>query len=105
MVNAALHSNLHTRLVHLGIPVSFQSIVINALETGGVPTSGHSAGAGGAAAAGQGQGQLVNEVIDAAYAAFRHGLHQVLWLSAALVFASGLLALFTLRTKARSADA
>lgn len=103
MVNAALHSNLHTRLVHLGIPVNFQSIVINALETGGVPTSGHSAGAGGAA--GAGNGQLVNEVIDAAYAAFRHGLHQVLYLSAGLVFASGLLAVLTLRSRARRADA
>jgi EmrB/QacA subfamily drug resistance transporter len=103
LVNAALHSDLHSRLVHLGIPISFQSIVINAVETGKVPTSGHSAGAGGAA--GAGNGKLVNEVIDAAYAAFRHGLHDALYLSAALVFAAGLLAAFTLHSRARSADA
>ncbi|MBO0693695.1 MAG: MFS transporter, partial [Acidimicrobiaceae bacterium] len=104
LVNAAIHSDLHSRLVHLGIPVNFQSIVIRAIETGGVPSSGHKAGAGGGAA-GAGNGKLVDEVINAAYGAFRTGLHEALYLSAGLVFAAGVLAVITLRSRAPSADA
>ena len=105
LVNAAIHSDLHTRLIHLGIPLNFQSIVINAIETGGVPSSGHHA-AGGAAsgAAAAGNGNLVNEVINAAYGAFRTGLHEALYLSAGLVFASGVLAVLTMRSGTRGAE-
>lgn len=108
LVNAALHSDLHARLVHLGIPINFQTIVIRAIETGGVPTSGGGGGggggSGGAGAAGAGNGKLVNEVIDAAYGAFRHGLHEALFLSAGLVLAAGILALLTIPSRARRAD-
>jgi len=94
LVNAQLHASLTSRLRHLGIPGSFQSIVIHAVETGGVPASGHTRGAGGAAAAGQ--GSLVQEVIRAAYSAFYAGLHAALLLSAVLVLAAGLFALVAL---------
>jgi EmrB/QacA subfamily drug resistance transporter len=94
LVNSQLRSDLTGKLQHLGIPANFQSIVIHAIETGGVPSSGNSAGAGGAAAAGQ--GTLVQEVINAAYTAFHAGLRAALFLSALLVLAAGILALVTL---------
>ena len=94
LVDAQLKADLTSKLHQLGIPVNFQSIVINALETGGVPPSGKTAGAGGAAAAGQ--GKLVREVINAAYHAFQTGLHAALYLSAGLVIGAGILAVATL---------
>ena len=94
LVYSQLHASLVTQMNHLGVPASFQGLVINAIETGSIPknTSGYA-----------GFGKLVNEVIGAAYAAFHHGLHAALYLSAALALAAGLLALITLR--ARPADA
>ncbi len=94
LVNAQLQAGLTGRLDALGIPAGFQSIVINALETGGVPSSGKTAGAGGAAAAGE--GTLVQKVIHAAYDAFASGLHVALLLSAGLLLAAALLAAMTL---------
>ncbi|MGD0605925.1 MAG: MFS transporter [Streptosporangiaceae bacterium] len=85
LVNAQLHASLIGRLKHLGIPANFQSIVINAIETGTVPSSGHAQAAGPA-----GQGQIVQEVIHAAYGAFYSGLHAALVLSAVMVLAAGL---------------
>ncbi len=85
LVNAQLHSDLIAKLRHLGIPANFQSIVINAIETGTVPSSGHATTAGPA-----GEGTLVQEVIHAAYSAFYSGLHAALYLSAFLVLAAGL---------------
>jgi hypothetical protein len=95
LVNAELHSSLTSKLKHLGIPDNFQSIVIHAIETGGVPSSGNTKGAGGAA--GAGQGTLVQEVIHAAYSAFYAGLHAALYLSAFLVLAAGLFTFVALR--------
>ena len=88
LVNAQLRSSLTSRLQHLGIPDNFQSIVIKAVETGGVPSNGNTQGAGGAA--GPGQGKLVQEVIQAAYSAFYSGLRAALLLSAILVLGAGL---------------
>jgi EmrB/QacA subfamily drug resistance transporter len=87
LVNSRLQASLTGRLRHLGIPANFQSIVIHAIETGGVPPSGRSQGAGGAA--GAGHGSLVQQVIQAAYTAFYAGLRAALILSAILVLASG----------------
>ena len=83
-----LHASLTGRLQQLGIPANFQSIVINAVETGTVPSSGNAQGAGGAA--GAGEGKLVQQVIQAAYSAFYSGLRAALFLSAALILAAGL---------------
>jgi EmrB/QacA subfamily drug resistance transporter len=91
LVNARLTSSLTSQLKHLGIPPNFQAIVIHALETGAVPASGNASGAGGAA--GAGHAGLVQQVIHAAYSAFQDGLRAALYLSAALVFVAGLLAL------------
>ncbi len=86
LVNAQLRSSLTSKLKHLGIPANFQSIVIHAVETGGVPSSGNA----NSAAAAPGQGSLVQQVIHAAYSAFYTGLHAALLLSALLVLGAGL---------------
>ncbi len=99
LVNAQLRSSLTSRLKHLGIPANFQSIVIHAVETGGVPSNGNTKGAGGAA--GAGQGTLVQEVIHAAYSAFYAGLHAALLLSAVLVLAAGLFTFVLLGRRTR----
>jgi EmrB/QacA subfamily drug resistance transporter len=101
LVNARLSSGLISQLKHLGIPANFQSIVINAVETGGVPSSGNTSGAGGAA--GAGHSSLVEQVINAAYTAFRDGLHAALYLSALLVFLAGLFAVVVLGLHERRA--
>ena len=99
LVNAQLRASLTGRLTHLGIPANFQSIVIRAVETGGVPANGHAKGAGGAAASGQ--GALVRQVIHAAYNAFYAGLHAALLLSAILVLAAGLFTFIALGRRRR----
>jgi EmrB/QacA subfamily drug resistance transporter len=88
LVNSQLNSHLITSLRRLGIPANFQSIVINAIETGTVPSSRHAKGVGPA-----NEGKLVQEVIHAAYSAFYAGLHAALFFSAGLVFAAGLFTL------------
>jgi len=96
IVNAHLTSDLSARLGQLNIPANFQSIVIDAVERGTVP----SAGSGGAAAASAAFGPIVQQVIDAAYAAFRAGLHTSLLSSAALIVAAAAVALLTVRSDA-----
>ena len=85
LVNSELNAHLIASLRRLGIPANFQAIVVNAVETGTVPSSRHAKGAGPAA-----EGRLVQEVIHAAYSAFYAGLHAALFLSAGLVLAAGL---------------
>ncbi len=99
LVNAQLSTHLAGRLRHLGVPATFQSVVINAVETGRVPSSGNTANAGGAA--GAGHQSLVQKVIYAAYAAFHSGLQTALYLSAGLVFGAGILAAVMLGRRAQ----
>jgi EmrB/QacA subfamily drug resistance transporter len=101
LVNSQLSSSLISQLKHLGIPANFQAIVINAVETGGVPTSGSTAGAGGSE--GAGHASLVQKVINAAYTAFHNGLHDALYLSALLVFLAGVFAVVALGLRERRA--
>lgn len=96
LVNAQLHSDLVSKLNHLGIPARFQSIVVNAIETGGVPPSGATTSAGG-----PGNAAVVQQVINAAYHAFGAGLHAALYLAAGLVIGAGILTVLTLRPRAR----
>ena len=88
LVYSQLHASLVAQMNHLGVPPSFQGLVITAIETGQIPknTTGYA-----------GFGKLVAEVIGAAYTAFHDGLHAALYLSAGLALAAGLLALVTLR--------
>jgi predicted MFS family arabinose efflux permease len=89
LVYSQLHASLITQMNHLGVPQSFQGLVITAIETGQIPkNTGTYAGFG----------KVVQEVIGAAYTAFHDGLHAALYLSAGLALAAGLLAFMTLRT-------
>jgi MFS family permease len=88
LVNSQLRASLTGQMNHLYIPVPFQNLVVNALETGQIPRN---------TAAYASFGKLVQEVIGAAYQAFHHGLHAALYLSAGLALLAGLLAVFTLR--------
>jgi EmrB/QacA subfamily drug resistance transporter len=94
LVSARLSADIAARMQALGLPKSLQQIVINGVETGAVPSSGHTSGAGGAA--GAGQGKLVQEVIQAAYSAFQSGLHAALYLAAVLVLAAGVFSFYWL---------
>jgi EmrB/QacA subfamily drug resistance transporter len=94
LVNARLTGDLAAALHRLGIPATFQSLVINAVEHGGVPPSGQASGVGGAAAAGH--AQLVQQVLRAAYDAFGAGLHIALVTAAGLVLATAIVAGLTL---------
>jgi EmrB/QacA subfamily drug resistance transporter len=104
LVNAQLQSSLTGKLAHLGIPSTFQSLVVRAIETGEVPPSSQAQGAGGAA--GAGHATLVQQVIQAAYGAFYTGLRAALVLSAILVLAAGVatFVLLSRRAQARHPD-
>jgi len=91
IVYGQLNHQIASQLRALGLPAAIQDVVIKGVETGQVPAS-NSAGVGPA-----GQAALVQKVIDAAYTAFHDGLRDALFLSAALVFVAGLLAVVTLR--------
>jgi MFS family permease len=90
LVYSQLHVSLVAQMNHLGVPKSFQGLVINAIETGQIPQN---------TSAYAGFGKLVQEVIGAAYQAFHDGLHAALYLSAGLVLAAGLLSFITLRSR------
>lgn len=93
LVNAALTSGLAHRLAGLGVPASFQGLVIGAVERGGIPANAASQIAA--------FGPLVTRVIDAAYAAFAAGLHVALLTAAGLILAAGVLAAAGLGADAR----
>lgn len=88
LVNGELTANLTHRLTELGVPQGFQSLVINAVETGQVPKGG--------GAAQQTYGPIVAKVIDAAYAAFRSGLGVSLVVAGGVILGSAVVAWFTL---------
>ena len=92
LVNSHLTADLSGRLRALGIPANFQSIVIGAIEHGTV------SGGSGAAA---NYGQIVNQVIDAAYSAFRAGLSVALWLSAAMMLGAAVIAALTVNRSSK----
>ena len=90
LVYSQLHASLVAQMNHLGVPPSFQGLVITAIETGQIPKN---------TTAYAGFGKLVAEVIGAAYTAFHNGLHAALYLSAGLALGAALLALITLRSQ------
>jgi EmrB/QacA subfamily drug resistance transporter len=93
LVNAQLHSDIIARMSALGIPKSYESVVIKGVETGLVPSAGSTPKTGFEA-------KLVNEVISAAYSAFESGLHAALYLGAALALAAGIFS-FVLLARSR----
>jgi EmrB/QacA subfamily drug resistance transporter len=90
LVYSQLHVSLVTHMNQLGVPKAFQGLVINAIETGSIPSN---------TSAYAGFGKLVQEVIGAAYSAFKDGLHAALYLSGGLVLAAALLSFITLRSR------
>ena len=84
LVNANLTTGLTNRLHVLKIPANFITVIINAVETGIVPTGVKGGGSGAS---------IEDKVIVAAYAAFRSGLKAALLASGvALIVAAGVAA-------------
>jgi EmrB/QacA subfamily drug resistance transporter len=92
IVNGQLTVNLLRRLTEIGIPKSFQGLVVAAVTTG--TTNAQVAKYGKLGAAIQ---KIINEVVAAAYGAFRNGLNLSLDLAGALMLASAVLAAATIR--------
>jgi EmrB/QacA subfamily drug resistance transporter len=90
LVNAQLTSNLKLRLHALGIPASFDAIVIHAVTHGTAPSNAQQAAKINPAAAAA--PELVAKVLHAAERAFYSGLHLALLISAALLFAGAVVA-------------
>lgn len=83
-LNGQLTSGLAAKLARLGVPPVFRQVVINAVETGGVP------GGSGTKAAEAAYGPLVAKVVSAAYGAFHSGLTLSLIIAGALMLVFGL---------------
>ncbi|HEX9034911.1 MAG TPA: MFS transporter [Streptosporangiaceae bacterium] len=92
LVDAELKSGLVSKMTQLHLPAAIQTLVIQLVESGG--GAGIALGGGGT---GGGPGGLVGELLKAGYAAFESALHQALYLSAALMLGTALLAAVTLR--------
>ena len=94
LVNANLTAGLTARLHALKIPANFISVVINAVETGIVPTGVKGSGSGAS---------IEDKVIVAAYAAFRSGLKSALLASGVALLAAAVVAATTLAGPKRGA--
>jgi MFS family permease len=91
LVNAHLTGDLRVQLKTLGVPASFQSIVIQAIKQGSVPT-----GTSTASVTAQ-YGGLVIKVLDAAYEAFLDGLRTSLEVAAVAIMLAAAIAWWTNR--------
>jgi hypothetical protein len=94
IVNARLTGDLAVRLRAIGIPPSFQSLVLHAVTTGGL-------GTGAATQAEQSKNaaiaRIANKVVQAAYNAFGSGLHISLEISGGLLCLAAVVAATTIR--------
>ena len=90
IVNGQLTVNLVQKLTAIGIPKSFQQLVVSAVTTGTYQSQAKAATAKSPAIT-----HIVNEVISAAYGAFGHGLDLSLNIAGGLLLASAILALST----------
>jgi hypothetical protein len=100
IVNARLTGGLAARLKAIGIPPSFQSLVLHAVTGGGLAS-------GAATKAEQSKNaavaKIATKVVDAAYNAFGSGLHTSLEISGGLLCAGAVVAVLTVhRVKGRS---
>jgi EmrB/QacA subfamily drug resistance transporter len=91
LLDGQLAATISAKLAALHLPGFVEPIVISGIETGKL-TSANSQAQGY-------NGKLVQEVINVAYLAVHNGISLSLLVSAALVFAAGLLALGTLRPR------
>jgi len=95
LVNAQLTGDLAAKLKAIGIPPSFQALVLQAVTTGGV-------GGGGAASQAEHSknatvAKIATKVVHAAYEAFGNGLHLALEISGGLLLLGAVVAFFTIR--------
>jgi MFS family permease len=97
LVNAHLTSDLARRLHEIGITGSVQSLIVNAVETGG--------GSEGAGLDIAHPPKLLKPIVDAATAAFRTGLHQALLASAVVIAVAAAVTAFVPADDDRSDDA
>ncbi|MDA8290060.1 MAG: MFS transporter [Actinomycetota bacterium] len=88
LVNSHLTADLTRRLDELHIPANFVSIVVQAIETGTVPTGV------------KGGGSIEDQVIEAAYGAFRAGLEVALVTAGVALVVAGIVAAATLGPRA-----
>jgi EmrB/QacA subfamily drug resistance transporter len=86
VVNGQLTVNLVNRLIAIGIPPQFRSIVISAVETGSVHSQASAYHGGGSLQV------IVNQVVAAAYGAFGNGLNLALLMAASLVLLAAVVA-------------
>ena len=93
LVNSHLNSDLVRRLNDLGIPANFQTIVIDAIEKGNVPT-------GGDQQASAAYGPIVDKVIGATYQAFHAGLDTALLVSAIMILIAAAITALSMFRKA-----
>jgi MFS family permease len=89
LVNAHLTGDLRDRLQTLGVPANFQSLVINAIKQGSVPSGTTTSSATAT------YGSIVGKVFQAAYAAYRSGLTTCLILAAIVIAIGAVVAWFT----------
>ena len=94
VVNAKLTGGLAARLKEIGVPPSFQSLVLHAVQTGGA-TSGAASGAEHSKNATV--AKIATKVVHAAYEAFGSGLHLALAISGALILLGAVVAAFAIR--------
>jgi EmrB/QacA subfamily drug resistance transporter len=90
IVNGQLTVNLVRKLTAIGIPKSYQSLVVSAVTTGTYQSQAKAATGKNHAIS-----HIVNEVVSAAYGAFHNGLSLSLNVAGALLLASAVLALAT----------
>jgi EmrB/QacA subfamily drug resistance transporter len=94
IVNSKLTGQLAARLKAIGIPPSFQNLVLHAVTGGGLGSSGeantaeHSKNAAIA--------KIATKVVNAAYQAFGSGLHLALDISGGLLLCGAVVAIFTI---------
>jgi EmrB/QacA subfamily drug resistance transporter len=96
MVNGQLISSLIRQLNLIGIPKSFQNTVITAVTTGTFNSQAKQFKGTPAIT------KIVNEVTQAAYVAFGHGLDAALSAAGAMMLACGIVAAFTMRARTRT---
>jgi EmrB/QacA subfamily drug resistance transporter len=87
IVNGQLTVNLVAKLTAIGIPKSFQQVVVTSIETGTTSSQASQYGKLGASIQ-----KIINEVTSAAYGAFQHGLDLSLLIAGSLMLASAVVA-------------
>src|SRR5581483_6913003 len=93
VVNAQIVSDLTRRLVDLGVPKVFRTLVINAVTHGGLPANAVQAAAASPIA--RRFLSQIGPVIDAAKKSFGHGLHVALVIAAVVLLAGAIVGALT----------